>query len=128
MDNLVERTVLRRVIAMALATLAVLGTIIAAPAAAMADSTGAPDPALLGALSGTELHRAALGAQRAQGLLIQYASNNGNVTGSVDGKSVTGMVSASNSINGNAGITTVFQNSGNNTLLQNTMTINVTMH
>jgi hypothetical protein len=134
MNSLVDRTirtartVFHLAAATALPTLLLLGAIVAGPVTAMADGTSTPDAALLGALKGSELHPAALGALRAQGVLIQNATNNGGVTGTVDGKSVTGMVSANNSINGNAGITTVFQNSGNNALIQNTMTINVTMH
>lgn len=122
------RTGFRRVIALSLPALALLGAMIAGPTTAIAAGIGTPDPGLLGALKGSELQGASLGRMRAQGVLIQGASNNGVVTGSVDGKSVTGMVGASNSINGNAGITTVFQNSGNNALIQNSMTINVTVH
>jgi hypothetical protein len=54
--------------------------------------------------------------------------DNGFVRGnSVSGMSVTGGVSASNSVNNNMGITTVFQNSGNNSLFQQSTAINITL-
>jgi hypothetical protein len=47
---------------------------------------------------------------------------------SVSGISATGMITTTNSVNNNMGITTVFQNSGNNSLFQQSMAINITLH
>ncbi|ABQ31776.1 MULTISPECIES: hypothetical protein [Acidiphilium] len=131
MDRLDGRTtgVARRIVRVTVASLALIGcAMIVAPPFARAAGNGAPDTSLLGALKGNELHGAALGRLRAGGVVIQNATTDGSVSGSVGRGAVTGTVSASNAINNNAGITTVFQNSGNNALIQNTMTINVTMH
>jgi hypothetical protein len=46
---------------------------------------------------------------------------------SVVGPSATGVITTTNSINNNTGITTVFQNSGNNSLFQQSMAINITV-
>lgn len=134
MDSLIGRSArnagrgIRRIILGLLPVMGLLGAMTATPAISEAAGIGTPDPALLGALGGSELKSSSLGKMRAQGILLQTASNSGTVTGSVGGKSVTGQVRADNAINGNAGITTVFQNSGNNALIQNSMTINVTVH
>lgn len=45
----------------------------------------------------------------------------------VGDNSVTGNNIVVGSLNGNAGITTVFQNSGNNTVLQSATTVSITM-
>jgi hypothetical protein len=45
----------------------------------------------------------------------------------VTGTSTTGMISTTGSINNNMGITTVFQNSGNNSLFQQSTAINITL-
>lgn len=47
---------------------------------------------------------------------------------SVIGTSATGLITTTNSINNNTGITTVFQNSGNNSLFQQSTAINITVH
>jgi hypothetical protein len=46
---------------------------------------------------------------------------------SVVGPSATGVITTTDSINNNTGITTVFQNSGNNSLFQQSMAINITV-
>lgn len=46
----------------------------------------------------------------------------------VTGTSATGMITTSNSVNNNMGITTVFQNSGNNSLFQQSTAITITIH
>ncbi|HQT73364.1 MAG: hypothetical protein B7Z59_12940 [Acidiphilium sp. 37-67-22] len=114
--------------ALALAALALIAGA-ARPAVAGTTGPSAADRALSRALQGSELHGRALGQLRGSGIVIQDANTSGAVSGASVGRgSVTGPISASNSVNGNAGITTVFQNSGNNALIQNTMTINVTLH
>ena len=44
------------------------------------------------------------------------------------GSSTTGLISNTNSVNNNMGITTVFQNSGNNSLFQQSTAITITIH
>jgi hypothetical protein len=46
----------------------------------------------------------------------------------VIGSSATGMITTSDSVNNNMGITTVFQNSGNNSLFQSSTAITITVH
>jgi hypothetical protein len=42
--------------------------------------------------------------------------------------SATGTITTTGSVNNNMGITTVFQNSGNNSLFQQSTAINITVH
>jgi hypothetical protein len=57
------------------------------------------------------------------------AFNNGALRGnSVIGSSATGTITATNSVNNNTGFTTVFQNSGNNSMFQQSTSINITLH
>ena len=54
--------------------------------------------------------------------------DNGLVHGnSVIGTSATGTITTTGSVNNNMGITTVFQNSGNNSLFQQSTAINITL-
>ena len=46
----------------------------------------------------------------------------------VIGSSTTGLINNTNSVNNNMGITTVFQNSGNNSLFQQSTAITITIH
>jgi hypothetical protein len=46
---------------------------------------------------------------------------------SVSGTSTTGEITTTGSVNNNMGITTVFQNSGNNSLFQQSTAINITL-
>jgi hypothetical protein len=53
----------------------------------------------------------------------------GTVRGNaVIGSSTTGLINTTNSVNNNMGITTVFQNSGNNSLFQQSTAITITIH
>ena len=62
---------------------------------------------------------AELGQQQARGIAVENAISNGTVTAnSVGAGSSTGTITNNNSINNNVGITTVFQNTGNNSLFQ----------
>ncbi len=56
------------------------------------------------------------------------AINLGSDTGNSADNSVTGSISNVQSVNGNTGLTTVIQNTGNNSLLQSSMTVNITVH
>ena len=79
-----------------------------------------------------------LGRQQARGSKIinvdtsfnfDGALSNGALHGnSVIGNSATGTITTTDSVNNNTGITTVFQNSGNNSLFQATTSINITLH
>ena len=66
-----------------------------------------------------------LSTQHGRGLDLQ---NNATVAGNVNYSGGGGPISNADSIKNNAGITTVFQNTGNNSLFQNQTTINVTLH
>jgi hypothetical protein len=87
---------------------------------------------VLGALSGTALPAVELSRQQARGttnFTFDGALSNGALAGNaVIGPSDTGTITTTGSINNNTGITTVFQNSGNNSLFQQTTSINVTVH
>lgn len=56
------------------------------------------------------------------------AINLGTDTGNSADNSVTGSISNMQSVNNNTGLTTVIQNTGNNALLQSSMTVNITVH
>jgi hypothetical protein len=89
--------------------------------------------AILGALAGTALPAVELSRQQARGIATNYtfdgALSNGALSGNaVIGPSDTGGITTTGSINNNTGITTVFQNSGNNSLFQQTTAINITVH
>jgi hypothetical protein len=104
----------------------------------LADEMGVTSSAspILGALAGAALPTAELGRQQARGanninLDTNYdgALSDGAVRGNaVIGPSDTGGITTTGSINNDTGITTVFQNSGNNSLFQQTTSINITMH
>jgi hypothetical protein len=95
---------------------------------------------ILGALAGAAVSTTELSGQRARGVQNININNNytadtgsalsnGSLSGNaVIGNSATGMITTTGSINNNTGITTVFQNSGNNSLFQQTMSINITVH
>jgi hypothetical protein len=84
---------------------------------------------VLEALAGGALSARELAGEHARGLVIGSAISEGTVTGNaVVGTSVTGAITNTNSINNNVGITTVFQNTGNNSLFQQSTSIFITMH
>lgn len=91
-----------------------------------------PASGILGALDGTALPAAELSRQQARGITnftFDGALSNGALAGNaVIGPSDTGTITTTGSINNNTGITTVFQNSGNNSLFQQTTSINITVH
>ena len=91
-------------------------------------------------LAGSAVPTAELGSEHARGttsIKIDAASasggngssfDNGLVHGnSVIGTSATGTITTNGSVNNNMGITTVFQNSGNNSLFQQSTAINITL-
>lgn len=99
------------------------GAFLACGAAAAAPPRQSADLSLLSALKGAQLPDHRLARTRGGEFLIQSATSAGRVTGSANG-ATTGHIVDNNSINA-TGITNVFQNTGNNTLIQNTMTINI---
>lgn len=100
---------------------AVIGLLFAANAFA-----GEPSSLLSVLSSGDTVSSAELGATSARGLPDQLnqavLQNNSVGTGSS-----TGTISNLGSMNGNAGLTTVLQNTGSNVLIQATTIVNVTI-
>jgi hypothetical protein len=105
----------------------------------LAGEKGAPAAGrILAALEGTAVPAAQLGLEHARGVKTINVDTDINFDGSLSlgslrgnsviGNSATGTITTSNSINNNTGITTVFQNSGNNSLFQQTTSINITVH
>jgi hypothetical protein len=94
---------------------------------------------IISELAGTAVPTAELNKQHARGstnINVKTLTagdgasfNDGALHGnSVIGSSATGLISTTNSINNNNGITTVFQNSGNNSLFQQSTSINISLH
>ena len=84
---------------------------------------------VLEALAGGALSATELAGEHARGLVIGSAISEGTVTGNaVVGTSLTGAITNTNSINNNVGIITVFQNTGNNSLFQQSTSIFITVH
>ena len=79
---------------------------------------------VLGTLAAAALPDAELGRGRAKGLLLTEAASSGFVADNrVGAQSVTGVITNTNSVNNNNGLTTVFQNTGNNSLFQSSTAI-----
>jgi hypothetical protein len=87
----------------------------AGDAGAMLTSLGAS------AVSSTDLAKMRAGTETVT------AVNLGSDTGNSVSDSLTGPVANTNSINDNTGLTSVLQNTGNNALLQSSMTVNITV-
>jgi hypothetical protein len=93
---------------------------------------------VLGVLAGTAVPAAELNRQHARGSRNVTIDTNFNFDGSLSegslrgnsviGTSTTGAITTTNSVNNNTGITTVFQNSGNNSLFQQSTSIFITVH
>jgi len=109
------------------ATAAVLTVAIGAPGTCFGADKASE--AVLGALAGTAVSNIELGRQEARGIAITSAVNDGTVGyNSVGRGSVTGNITNNNSVNNNVGITTVFQNTGNNALFQSSTSIFISVH
>ncbi len=113
-----------------LATTGASGAGLAAEGSAPAGSPAG----VLGALAGTAVPAAQLGKERARGAIginvngSGSALSTGNSTGNVAiGAPANNMISNDHSINGNAGITSVLQNFGNNSIMQVSTTINISV-
>jgi len=124
---------IRAVAALVAAAVGVQGACLAGEAGTALKATGVP-----GALAGAAVPTAELSRQHARGTdninvdtnyTFDGALSNGALRGNaVIGPSDTGSITTTGSINNNTGITTVFQNSGNNSLFQQTTSINITVH
>lgn len=101
--------------------------------AAQAGSPVGSSAAVLGVLAGTIVPAAELGSERARGLAINVngagAVNSGTSANNfLMDSPVSGSITNDHSINNNAGITSVLQNFGNNSIMQVSTTINITVH
>ena len=122
------------------AVAATLAAAVDVPSPCLAGGSGTTPKATgaLGALAGAAVPAAELNQQHARGTnninvdtnyTFDGALSNGALRGNaVIGPSDTGSITTTGSINNNTGITTVFQNSGNNSLFQQTTAINITVH
>ncbi|MDE2583088.1 MAG: hypothetical protein KGL52_15745 [Rhodospirillales bacterium] len=106
------------------------GWVPASPALAAPPARDAGAPGAFAALAGSALPTAQLDGERARGVIIGNTISSASVDGNLVGAGAhTGTISdTGSSISNNVGITTVFQNTGNNALLQNSMTITINAH
>jgi hypothetical protein len=100
-----------------------------------ADRRGASgSSAVLGVLTGTALPSIELGKERARGIAINVNGSGSALSAgtssanAVIGSPITGLISNDHSIDNNAGITSVLQNFGNNSVMQVSTTINISVH
>jgi hypothetical protein len=116
---------------------AILGVSCPCLAAEAGAPTGSPLPtgplSVLSILAGTAVPAAELGSERARGITINTgasgAVNAGTSTANaVIASPLNGFISNDHSIDNNAGITSVLQNFGNNSVMQVSTTINITVH
>jgi hypothetical protein len=104
------------------------------------EKTGAGAQSIIGTLAGSAVPAAELNSEHARGgtnIKVDAATASGGNGASFDngflhgnsviGTSATGTITTTGSINNNMGITTVFQNSGNNSLFQQSTAINITL-
>jgi hypothetical protein len=113
-----------------------LAVTLAASGSCLAADKGAPSGSalsVLGALAGTAVPAAELGKERGRGITINTgsgaAASAGTSTGNaVLGSPILGSLTNDHSIDNNAGLTSVLQNFGNNSVMQVTTTINITVH
>jgi hypothetical protein len=91
-----------------------------------------PAAAVLKILAGAAVPAAELGQERARGISVDVngsAVNNGtSASNAVLGSPITGTISNDHSIDNDVGITSVLQNFGNNSVIQTSTTINITVH
>lgn len=110
--------------------------VVSASGSCLAADRGVPigSSAVLGALAGTALPSAELGKERARGIAINVNGSGSAISSgtssanAVTGSPITGLISNDHSIDNNAGITSVLQNFGNNSIMQVSTTINISVH
>jgi hypothetical protein len=125
---------MKRSVAWAVASL--LAAAVGASGSCLAAEKGVPtglSATVLAALAGTAVPTAELGNEHGRGITINTgsgaATDAGSSTGNaVIGSSITGSLTNEHSIDNNAGITSVLQNFGNNSVMQVSTTINITVH
>lgn len=122
------------------AAAALLVAVVGASGSGLAAESGVPGngpvkpAAVLGALAGTAVPSAELGRERGRGGIAvnvngSAALNNGSSANNiVVGSPIAGTISNDKSIDNNVGITSVLQNFGNNSVIQTSTTINITIH
>jgi len=103
------------------------------------EKTGAGARSIVSELAGSAVPTAELNSEHARGstnINVDTTAAGGNGSSfdngllhgnSVIGTSATGTITTTGSVNNNMGITTVFQNSGNNSLFQQSTAINITL-
>ncbi|WP_297368649.1 hypothetical protein [Acidocella sp.] len=105
-----------------IAAVSLAAVLVAGPVRAAGAGDTSNDP--LASLGGSAVNAAQLSAMRG-GTFVASSVNIGIDTGNSANNSVTGGISNNQSVNNNTGLTTVLQNTGNNALLQSSMTINI---
>lgn len=111
-------------------------TVVSASSSCLAMDRGGASgsSAVLGGLAGTALPSAELGKERARGIAVNVNGSGSaisagtNSANAVIGSPITGLISNDHSIDNNAGITSVLQNFGNNSIMQVSTTINISVH
>jgi hypothetical protein len=110
--------------------------VVSASGSCLAADRGGPtgSSVVLGALAGTALPSIELGKERARGIAINVNGSGSALSAgtssanAVIGSPITGLISNDHSIDNNAGITSVLQNFGNNSVMQVSTTINISVH
>jgi hypothetical protein len=111
-------------------------TVVSVSGSCWAADRGVPigSSAVLGVLAGTALPSIELGKERARGIAINVNGSGSAISSgtssanAVIGSPITGLISNDHSIDNNAGITSVLQNFGNNSIMQVSTTINISVH
>lgn len=123
---------MKRSVAWTVASL--LAATFGATGSALAAEKGVPPgspTAVLDALAGNVVPAAELGKEHGRGITINTGASGAVNAGTSSGNSVigslTGSISNDHSIDNNAGITSVLQNFGNNSVVQASTTINITV-
>ena len=101
------------------------GLVFAASLLPLAAVAQQPPGGISALLDGSALTTQDMSDQHARGL---GTGGDGSIVGNINLSGGGGAITNKDSINNNAGITTIFQNTGNNSLFQNQTTVNVTLH
>jgi hypothetical protein len=123
------RTVVWTIASLLAATFAASGPSLAAERGMPAGSPAA----VLGALAGTAVSAIELGRQHGRGITIDSGSGGAITAGTTNANAVinspiAGVINLDHSIDNNTGITSVLQNFGNNSVMQVSTTINISVH
>jgi len=114
------------IMAATMITVAVSCALFVGPHKAAAASPADPASAIVGSLGDSAISTKQLSTMRG-GALVISSQNIGTDSGNSANNTVTGSIIDNHSINGNTGITTIFQNTGNNTLFQASTTVNISI-